>query len=162
MAAFHTERPLDMNLTLAIAEKEQLLTFYEFNMPELNGFSEKLSEARGLVPGCKIINTRTVAARPLKSVLNEFLASGITIDFMSVDVEGLDLEVIQSNDWQKFRPLLVLVEDSTVSTILEACGSPLTIFMRSVGYELVSRTALTLIFAEKTRIVSGLFGTHIS
>ena len=32
------------------------------------------------------------------------LAAGQSIDFMNVDVEGHDLEVLESNDWQRFRP----------------------------------------------------------
>jgi len=161
MTSFNLLRPLDVNLELAIAGKEQTLTFYEFSSPELNGFSKELSMARGSVPGCKIVNTRPVVARPLKWVMDEYLPAGVVIDFISVDVEGLDLEVIKSNDWNKYRPLLLLIEDSTVNTIQEACNSALTHFMQSQGYELVSRTALTLIFAEKNHIVGGLFGARV-
>ncbi len=161
MSEFQSVRPLDTNLEIAIAEKERTLTFYEFSAPELNSFNKELSEARAAVPGCKIINTRSVVTRSLKSILEEHLPSGKQIDFLSIDVEGLDLEVARSNDWQKFRPLLVLVEDSSVSNVREVFNTPISQFLGEQGYELISKTALTLIFAEKKRITSGIFGTHV-
>lgn len=33
------------------------------------------------------------------------------IDFISIDCEGHDLKVIESNDWERFRPQAVVVED---------------------------------------------------
>lgn len=161
MSAFKSARPLDTNLEIAIAEKERTLTFYEFSSPELNSFNKELSEARAAVPGCKIINTRSVQTRSLKSILEEHLPVGKQIDFLSIDVEGLDLEVAHSNDWQKFRPLLVLVEDSSISSLREVFDAPISQFLEQQGYELISKTALTLIFAEKSRIASGIFGTHV-
>ena len=38
------------------------------------------------------------------------LPRGTQIDFMTVDVEGFDHEVISSNDWDLYRPRVVLVE----------------------------------------------------
>lgn len=29
---------------------------------------------------------------------------------MSIDVEGVDLEVLQSNDWEKYRPEVLMIE----------------------------------------------------
>ena len=32
------------------------------------------------------------------------------IDFLNVDAEGLDLEVLKSNDWDMWRPKIIAVE----------------------------------------------------
>ena len=33
-----------------------------------------------------------------------------SIDFLSVDVEGLDFEVLNSNNWDKYRPKVIVTE----------------------------------------------------
>ena len=32
------------------------------------------------------------------------------IDFFSIDVEGLDLSVLKSNNWNRYRPTYILAE----------------------------------------------------
>ena len=51
-----------------------------------------------------------VKAMPLSSVLDIHLPRGKSIDFLDVDVEGADLEVLKSNDWDKYRPRYIMVE----------------------------------------------------
>ena len=89
-----------------------------------------------------------MTVRTLKSLLEEYLPAETTIDFMSVDVEGLGLEVIASNDWERFRPLLLLVEEGDSRSIEEAQHGAIKTFMQSKGYEFLSKTALTLFFKD--------------
>jgi FkbM family methyltransferase len=161
MDLFRTERPRDINLEMAVAEKEGELTFYQFYTPELNGFDKDLALARGSVPGCQITGTSQVITRPLAKILSEHLAVGASIDFMSVDVEGLDLEVLRSNDWNKFRPLLVLVEDSGAATLADCCSSPIAKFLDEWNYAPLAKTALTVFFADKARTSCGVFGVRV-
>ena len=161
MNAFNLSRDRDINLEMAIAEREEMYTFYEFSTPELNGFNKELSEARAEVPGCNLVGTREVPARRLDTILDEHLPDGMVIDFMSIDVEGFDLEVIRSNNWLKYRPLLVLVEDADVGTISDIRNSEVTKFMEEQGYEVISKTALTMFFTRKDKIIRGVFGTRI-
>ena len=61
-----------------------------FNEPALNGFSKSIYEDRQN----KLYNierTVTSSGFPLLNTLDKFLPSGQRIDFLSVDVEGLDL-----------------------------------------------------------------------
>jgi Methyltransferase FkbM domain len=39
-----------------------------------------------------------------------------TIDFMKIDVEGGELGVLQSGDWERFRPRLLIVEATVVNS----------------------------------------------
>jgi hypothetical protein len=61
--------------------------------------------------GFKLIEEVEIAIKPLKKVLEE-TCSGKRIDFMSIDTEGYDVEVLLSNDWNKFRPTLLCIEKS--------------------------------------------------
>ena len=56
------------------------------------------------------------------------------IDFLTVDVEGLDLRALQSNDWTRYRPSYVLVESLGMANVHEVIESELHSYMRTQGY----------------------------
>ncbi len=53
-----------------------------------------------------------INSRPLGSILKEAVPDGVEIDFMSIDVEGSELGVINSNDWEKYAPRIIVLEDT--------------------------------------------------
>ena len=119
MVPFARDRPRDINLEIAIAcRSDEQRTFYVFNEPALNTFDEALAISRAAGPyERKIVSKLPVRTQRLEEVLETHLAPNTLIDFMSVDVEGLDLEVLRSNDWTRFRPGYVLAECFNVSLI---------------------------------------------
>lgn len=76
---------------------------------------------RGTAFGWERTYDVTVPARPLTSVLDE--AGVTTIDFMSIDVEGFELEVLGGLDLERFLPKFILIEtngaDRAIAAILE-------------------------------------------
>lgn len=148
MKAFSKQRPRDLNLEIPIAKEQKVLTYFQFNEPALNGFSERLSMSRDRSSSYKIISKREMQAYPLKDIFEQHLAHNQIIDFMSVDVEGLDLEVLQSNDWCNFRPKVVLVEilESSLSTI---ANDPVFGFLDDKKYRLYAKAFNTSLFISE-------------
>lgn len=145
MKWFKWFRRKDINLNIGISESPQTLTYYCFNEPALNGFSKEISQQRdGLNAKYKLLKTITVPTLPLSDVLDQYVALRQKIDFLSVDAEGFDLIVLNSNDWQKYRPTFVLVEEEM--TIAKLQESEVYQFMLSKNYELISKTKRTLFF----------------
>ena len=64
------------------------------------------------------------------------------VDFLNVDCEGNDLNVLQSNDWSRWRPKVICVEDHAD----DWQQSEIVDFMKSVGYSLKYRAVFTSIF----------------
>ena len=118
-----------------------------FNEPALNGFSKNISEKRQ-TDVYKITNTKDVIAFPLYTILDKHLPMGQSIDFLSVDVEGLDLKVLESNDWDKYSPKIILVEilGNSISTIE---SDPVYNFLVNQGYSLFAKLIYTCIFKLK-------------
>ena len=147
MKVFQKLRLYDINLELAVSEREQVLTYYMFNEPALNGFSKTISEKRQ-TDEYKITNTIDVLAFPLYVILDKHLPLGQSIDFLSVDVEGLDLQVLESNDWKKYSPKVILVEilGNRLTTIE---NDPVYNFMINQGYILFAKLVYTCIFKLK-------------
>jgi FkbM family methyltransferase len=146
MNLFDRLRPLDINIELGIGSQPGKLNFYMFNEPALNGFAKELANSRDQAETpYKIVGTRSIDVRPLSQVLKEHLPSERTIDFMSVDVEGLDLDVLRSNDWTLYRPSYLLAEilDSSLSDIENHL---VTQFMAEVGYRVYAKCVHTVIF----------------
>jgi FkbM family methyltransferase len=106
---FRIERPRDINLNLGIASAPGLLPFYEMDPATLSTFHREEAERCSGFPGHRIVATREIPVLPLRDVLAEH-AGVRRIDFLSIDTEGLEDEVIRSNDWQRFRPVAILIE----------------------------------------------------
>ena len=102
---FDKVRPNDINLELGIANQSGGELIYSlYSNPVYNSFSnESVEEAEkiGEIP---------VEIKSLEFVFDTWLPKGETIDFISVDVEGFDLSVLQSNNWDRYSPEVVAVE----------------------------------------------------
>jgi FkbM family methyltransferase len=149
MDAFALERPRDINLEVAVARNRGRRDYYQYGFSVLNGFSSTPSVPpafRGQYPALRSI---TVETMPLHEILTAHLPAGQKIDFLSVDVEGHDLEVLESNDWSRFRPSYIVAE-AHETTMAELAGCPLVAFMAAQGYAWVSRTYYSVIFRERS------------
>lgn len=146
---FDDERCGDVNLECGVSLKEQELTYYMFNEPALNTFSKEEADSKNGLRAYKIIEERTIKTYPLSRILDENVLPEVKIDFMSVDVEGLDLEVLKSNNWNLYRPNLLLVEDLKKTPLIDLKEkSELFNFLTQQEYRLVSKTFNTLFFKD--------------
>lgn len=149
MNAFRKERPEDINLEIGISKTQKKLTYYMFNEPALNTFSEIEAKKKDGLASYKIIEKRTISTYTLSTILDKYLGENQNIDFITIDAEGLDLEVIQSNNWDKYRPTFVLVEDLKKHEFIELpLLSELYKTMQNLNYTLVAKTFNTLFFKD--------------
>jgi FkbM family methyltransferase len=136
---FEKVRPRDVNLEIGIAASKGELTYYLIGEDStMNSFSREFLEHLGLLKEVK--KEIPVPVLPLADVLTRYLPEKQQIDFMNVDVEGHDLEVLKSNDWNRFRPRFVVVEDIAV----DPDKSEIAKFMRSFGYEVCVQNSIIL------------------
>ncbi len=143
---FNKYRKRDSNLNLAIGLSKRIMKYYMFNEPALNTFDELLAKERNNSGIYKIIEVKEVEVYPLKDVLEKFLPKGQEIDFMNIDVEGLDFEVIQSNDWNKYRPKVLLVEILPSHTVEKLIDNEIYKYLKNIGYNLLAKCFNTCIF----------------
>jgi FkbM family methyltransferase len=148
MEAFVQTRPRDINVEMGVSDKEEELTFYCFNDGALNGFSKDLSDLRASYPDYKIIKQIPVKTVRMETLLDMYLPVDQEINFCSIDVEGLDYQVLRSNNWNKYRPQILLIEvlDLALSDVND---NEIVIFLNSVGYELYGKGVNTLYFKRK-------------
>ena len=147
LAVFERERPHDINLQSGVAENPGTLTYYVFNDAALNTFDESLKRDREANTSYRVVRTIPIPVQRLDTILKRHLPDGQAIDFMSIDVEGLDLQVLRSNDWRAFRARFVLVE-ALGFKLEQADSDPVHAHMTGVGYELVAKTLNTLFYRD--------------
>lgn len=144
--AFDRKRKRDINLNMGISDVEGEFEFYISQNSLLSSFDKsKVSEAR-LKWGFDFKST-SVKTHRLENVLDKFLGTSGKIDLMNIDVEGLELQILESNNWQKWAPSIVVVELHE-RYLEDVVSSPLYQFLHKRGYQLVSKTFITLIFEK--------------
>jgi FkbM family methyltransferase len=148
IAAFNQHRPRDTNLEIGVGIKNEQARFFRFNEPALNTFNEGEAKFKDQHPYF-IVDTQVVQIRRLDEILNEHMGTRTSIDFITIDVEGKDLEVLMSNDWLKYRPRFVLAE-SLRTTLKNIQNCPVVQFMNSVGYDAICKVYNTAFFERRT------------
>ena len=148
MKPFNELRPRDINIEAAILRDSSVpVKYYVFDEPAINTFDESLAKKWVEESTFRLIQTMELVPQRLSDILDKHLPVDQEIDFLTVDVEGMDLEVMYSNDWRKYRPRYVIAE-SLCSKLYDDLHSPLTVFLKDNGYHLISKTANSLIYCR--------------
>jgi FkbM family methyltransferase len=96
----------------------------------VDGARSSLDRGR-MAPGSKAAHVIAVQTRTLDSILDEAQAPQ-PIDLLSIDVEGHELEVLSGFNFQRWQPLLILVEDHVADLQKH-------FFLKARGYRLIRR-----------------------
>ena len=104
---FKTFRPKDYNINIAVSDKEDVKDlFFYHHKSEINTIEKRVFDLRNKkVEKIKKINTQT-----LNSILENFSFKNNKIDFLSIDVEGHELNVLKGFDLHKYQPDVLVVE----------------------------------------------------
>jgi FkbM family methyltransferase len=145
---FERIRPRDICLNIGVGKKESVLDYFMMDSPATNTFNE--AEARESVEkaGRKIIGKRPVAILPLSKILYQYVPKNLEIDLMSIDTEGMDFEVLESNDWRLYRPQIIICEDMKFD-VKNWKRSKVMVLLDQKGYELLGKTPYSLIFRRR-------------
>lgn len=100
-------RKNDINLNIGIWNGEKL-DFYIVDNHALSTFDKDTVDSY-IKMGHKIIDTKKVETISLEKLFDRY-AWEKTIDVLSVDVEWFDMAVLESNNWEKYKPTFILLE----------------------------------------------------
>ncbi len=63
------------------------------------------------------------------------------IDFMSIDVEGMDYEVLKSNNWGKYKPRVIVVEINCTD-IEDVKKDDSSRYLLDLGYKIIAKNLI--------------------
>ena len=147
-ASFKQFRPRDLALEMGVSQGPSLLKYFQFNEPALNTFDPVVAKERDGLRQYKIINVKDVPTDSLSNILDLYLPANQKITFLSVDVEGLDLEVLKSNNWLKYRPQYIVAECLTVD-LFKLKDDLVVEYVSSLGYVPFAVTGYSILFKSQ-------------
>ena len=142
-AEYETARPRDTFVNLGVGATTGKLTYHRFQNPVFNTFLPERAAAVQATGrrGRNAIGSVEVPVRPLSKLLRDLdwrERVGERVDFLSLDVEGLEHDVLSSLDFTYIRPRLIVLETAVTERAPEnnACVA----LLRERGYELTGWT----------------------
>jgi FkbM family methyltransferase len=131
MALFNKARPDDTNICNGVG-RAGTLTYYRFSDPAVNTFKKEEAEKWKGKPFLKFLGTTEIEIKPLSELVEG------PFDLLTIDAEGMDLEVLQSYDW-KYHPNVIVIE-----------GNEPKQFLVQKGYRLHTTCGASNIFVRDT------------
>jgi FkbM family methyltransferase len=147
MALFNKLRPEDINIEMAVADGNRKRSYYLMDDPALNGFFDERNPLSHSLQR-RIRGVIEIPTATLNDILEGAIPATREIDFMSIDVEGMEMEVLNSNNWEKFGPRVLLVEMRNFA-VMEISSSILGNFLKEKGYDFFCKTLNTAFFLRR-------------
>lgn len=146
---FNKLRDEDINLNCGIGVRKEELDFYIINDPTLSTFSKY--EAENVVKAGKysIVEIKKIATYPIDYILKTYCQQKLP-DFLTIDVEGFDFEIIKAINFNFFKPKVICVESHNYSPIGAGVKrQDLIDYISSNNYYEYADTGLNSILVEK-------------
>ncbi len=143
---FHRLRPEDKNVNIGIAPEAGKLPFYMFEIGNgLNTF-DTIERDQTIQSGNPVKETRMIDVITLNQSVDKYL-DGKWPNLLSIDVEGLDYEILRTT--KDIKSEIVCVETR------RHAGAKMRSMMNAKGYWLASRLAENLIFVRSDKFAAG-------
>lgn len=144
-------RPGDININTGVGfnEEPELADFYVMSSKELNTFSKPEAERISRMGTVSIKEIKTIELININTVLKKYF-SARELDFLSVDVEGLDFEILNSVQFDQYHPKVICVETSVYKAGTGKVKRKETIdLLLDKGYHIYADTCINTIFVRK-------------
>ena len=148
---FRVFRPKDLVLNIMLGLEKKMIDFWEFEPYEYSTADKNVAEKVSRVSGVRLLGKSLKKVLPLSEIAPP--ANPLDAMLLTIDVEGFDLQVLQSNDWEKFRPRVICVEEWP-SSLDEDLNSEINLFLRGKNYQRRAWTGLSSIYVEQTYLDS--------
>lgn len=149
-------RPKDIVINKGIGVVAGELSYYDFGDSHvLNTCSDEEKDFI-IKQGFQLKNTTKIKIVPINDLLHEYFPDG-RLDFLSIDIEGHDEEIVKSIDYDFIRPTIICIETAIYGGGKSDGMSDLVKFFKSKDYYLTADTSLNSIFIDEKRSVHKRF-----
>lgn len=153
------DRPDDINLPLAVGEQAAQLEFFELQGSGSSTLNRdtaiELAATRKLPLSCYKVTVTTLA-----DICQKYVHS--PIDFLKIDVEGWEEQVVAGNDWNSFRPTVIIIEATIPDSPIRR-QTNIPHFLQEKGYNLVYFDGLNDYYlSEESKGLSCHFQTPVN
>lgn len=142
--AFNLRRPSDINVVAAVSDEERTVPLYSTGFYTLTQTIDDKTMQKSKRGG-QSVEQREVHTTTLSRILDDTPFWNRKIDVLSVDVEGHELPVLKSLDFERYLPKVIIVE-SHARALEEILNSELYQFIQRRGFTLFNWTGPSLLF----------------
>lgn len=146
MKIFRQLRKRDINLEVCIGLKNEKVKFFIFDKPALNTFDPVMAERAQ--NNSRLLETCSLETKTLEQCLETHVSPEQEIDFLSIDLEGLDEMVLRSNNWKKFSPKVIVFEAHDLK-LENLQMEPIVKYLDEIGYSVVGKAGPSFIAQKK-------------
>ena len=145
---FDILRPRDINLGYCIVPtKKQRATYYMFEKRVYNTIDLETAQ-RYMNAGIRLMGKQPIPACTLTELLDTYVPENTEIDLMNIDVEGVDEDILRSNDWHRHAPKILIFEKHGV-LLNNLHELPIIKYLDDLGYEFISTCGFSLILQHR-------------
>lgn len=107
---FTKRRPRDININAAVSDRAGVLNLRVYKSGGLSTLSSEVKDLYASTHNDLTDSWEDIKVRlqRLDTILDK--ANVKNIDFMKIDVEGFEVQVLNSNNWKKYRPNVICIE----------------------------------------------------
>jgi len=137
---FKIARPNDININCAIGKVAEETIFFQ---------NSKINQQNSLIR--QNSNQEEVKIKCYK--LNDLLTSNKIekVDYINIDTEGTELDILKGLDFKKINPSLLTVEDNDFDLDSDNKKEKIN-YMKNQGYVLINNIGVTMFFIKKEDI----------
>jgi FkbM family methyltransferase len=146
MKNFNQHRKEDINIEAGISNSNEVLYFYNFDEPALNTFDENKAKQIISSTAYKLLSKLEIKTTTLANILAKNVKENQQIDFFSIDVEGFDLKVLESNNWKKYKPKVIVVESSNID-MTKLNADKINLLLDNYGYKPFAKTYKSVFYS---------------
>ena len=150
---FRKLRPRDKVLNVGLAQQASVVPYYRFADSFLNGMNQEWTDFR--IRNGQYLGSADVHCITPRELLNYI---DTPIDFMSIDIEGSDADVLSCWDWTACRPALICAE-VLCTGIGEIVQTDVGRILHAAEYSPISRGWQSAIFVANEAVRAHLSST---
>jgi FkbM family methyltransferase len=104
---FVEQRPRDWNINVVVGPREGAVDFHEWGDSGLSSYRDEL-DARAMADLGFQKTVHSLPMTTLRAIAEQLPPGGV--EFLKIDVEGAERDVLLGGDWRSFRPRVIVIE----------------------------------------------------
>jgi FkbM family methyltransferase len=145
---FHKYRKNDIILNVGIADREGFMDYYRFSSPTLNCFVDS-DAIKYQQAGHELKEVVKIKVETLPTIIQRY-ANNVFPDFLSLDAEGMDEQILTMIDYELNAPAVICVETLLYSEYKKGTKNQNIIsFLQEKGYFVYADTYINTIFVRR-------------
>jgi FkbM family methyltransferase len=144
---FQKYRKRDVNLNIAISDRNEVKPLYIMTIPTLNTLSLEEANRNAKLYGIEIERIDQKQCHTIEYVAGHYFNQKMP-DLLTIDVEGFELDIFQSFDMKKLMPKVICVEAYDIHEDRKEIRQNLLDYLKSQGFTIYADTGLNVILTS--------------